>query len=346
MATRRAPRATRAAPGSGGRDPRRVRRLGIGGVALALALGCGGDEPSVPPDPGGSSQSVPGEQSGLAIEALSFRPEAPSAGDEIELVIEARAPGGNPLTTHVAWYVNDALQREGARPRFDTAGLRWGDKIHAVVQVSDGTAEEERTSPVLVLGNARPRVLELRFLPPVPLGTQATTVQATVEDAEGEPVTMSYEWWLDGERLADVSGPTLEAGRLRRQQRLRVRAAASDARGAGTWAESGEIVVGNAQPLIRSEPVLELSGPRQYEYAVQASDPDGDRPLRYQLVEGPDGMEIDLVSGQLSWHVPSDADGSIPVEIQVSDPHGGSVRQRWELLIEWETVAPASQDSQ
>jgi hypothetical protein len=348
MATRRALCASlRVARTSGRRRNPGLRpnRAAAAALAAGLALACGdaptaapGETPGVVP-----GSALPGAEQTPVIEALRFKSDAPVAGEELELKIDAHDRDGDPLATHVQWYVNGQLYREGPRTRLDTSAMHWGDQVYAVVRVSNGRTEQEKHSLVLVLGNARPRVIELILRPAVPLAAQPSAVTVKVEDRENDPVSVSYEWLVDGRLLGAAAAATLDAGRLKRGQRVRVRVAASDGRGQGPWAESDEVVVGNTGPLIGSEPTLELAGPRLYEYRVQASDPDGDRPLRYQLLEAPDGMEMDVL-GLVSWRVPRDAQGTVPVEIQVSDGHGGSARQSYEIALQWETVPAAGED--
>jgi hypothetical protein len=94
----------------------------------------------------------------------------------------------------------------------------------------------------------------------------------------------------------------------------------------------------NSAPQITSQPSYELAEGNIYQYRVSAVDADEDRPLRFELDEGPAGMRVDLVSGLVSWKVPDDAGGKYPVSISVSDPHGGQTQQSYVLELNWETV--------
>jgi hypothetical protein len=100
-------------------------------------------------------------------------------------------------------------------------------------------------------------------------------------------------------------------------------------------------VVANAPPAITTQPNYALSGSGQYSYEVAAKDPDGDRPLKYEIVQGPQGMSVDIVSGVVTWRVPGDAKGVYPIELAVSDPYGGKTTQKYSLSVDWNDT-PAS----
>ena len=66
---------------------------------------------------------------------------------------------------------------------------------------------------------------------------------------------------------------------------------------------------------------------------VKANDPEGDQPLRYELLQSPNGMHIDPYSGELEWRPAADQAGTHTVEIAVSDNRGGRSTQLFELPI-------------
>ncbi len=79
---------------------------------------------------------------------------------------------------------------------------------------------------------------------------------------------------------------------------------------------------------------IELQSDRQYEYVSLAVDPDGD-PLTYSLIDGPDGISVDSVTGSVTRNPKSGAIILSPhlVEIGVEDGRGGTDRQLFQLDI-------------
>jgi choice-of-anchor C domain-containing protein len=70
-----------------------------------------------------------------------------------------------------------------------------------------------------------------------------------------------------------------------------------------------------------------------YLYDVDATDADGDS-LTYSLVEAPDDMAIDSLTGIINWtpgSLPTDA--VVPVTISVADGRGGSDQQSFEITV-------------
>lgn len=63
-------------------------------------------------------------------------------------------------------------------------------------------------------------------------------------------------------------------------------------------------VVNNRPPEIISEPVTTAFAGNEYQYDVEAIDPDDD-PLSYSLVDSPDGMTIDPDTGLVVWPNPA-----------------------------------------
>jgi hypothetical protein len=331
---------TRAVPERRAARPESVRR------ALALALVLGACQDAEPPASAPATSPAPRPADGApSIESAALGPVGARVGDDVTLELRARDPDGDLLETEVDWYVNRKLHRSGRSLRLRTGELREGDEIYVQVRVRAGAGLAQLQSRSLQLGAVLPRVGELRLVPELPLATQPTRAEAKLAQGPRPGVSIRYEWSIDGAPYAALPGDVLAAGALRRGQRVRVRAAARDAGGEGPWLESEPVLVGNSPPLIETEPVLSVpEGLRSYEYRVGARDPDADRPLRYELVEGPDNMDMDFVSGVVSWRIPDDASGELPVEIAVRDAHGGRTSQRYSLELRWQEVPAADSE--
>ena len=70
-----------------------------------------------------------------------------------------------------------------------------------------------------------------------------------------------------------------------------------------------------------------------YRYMVEARDPEGDAPLRYELLQSPDGMRIDPYTGELQWRPVASQVGSHTIEIAVTDNRGSQSVQLFDLPI-------------
>jgi hypothetical protein len=315
-------------------------------AAVLVVASCGGE--SAPAEAPAESPGEPASNQAPQVDAAQITPAAPSVGDELTVESSVTDPEGDPVRVRVEWFVNRELQ-PGTGASLETDELQRGDEVYAVVRASDGNLEGVGQTAHVYLGNSPPRVTALTVRPERPDASQTLVAEVAVEDRDGDAAEVHFEWIVNGKPIAGATSATLEPGHVKRGDRLRVIVRPTDS-DPGEAFESPEILVANARPQIVSKPVFELAGDDRYEYQISATDPDGDRPLRYALVSGPDGMQVDLVSGLVEWSVPSDAEGKFPIEIAVRDSHGAESRQSYALEFRLETVEkkkssrPASSD--
>ncbi|MGB0712374.1 MAG: putative Ig domain-containing protein, partial [Gammaproteobacteria bacterium] len=98
-----------------------------------------------------------------------------------------------------------------------------------------------------------------------------------------------------------------------------------DGRG-GNDQQSFEIEVfapsGNSVPIIEGTPQGNAIAGRDFSKRIKASDPDGDT-LLYLVEEGPDGLTLDIRSGQLTWTPEAGQIGENRIVVRVLDGRGG-----------------------
>jgi hypothetical protein len=88
---------------------------------------------------------------------------------------------------------------------------------------------------------------------------------------------------------------------------------------------------GNRAPFFSSAPPVITSVGTETMYAVAVTDSDGD-PLEFDLLTAPDGMTIDA-AGFVEWTPTTSDVGVHAVRIQVSDDHGGTAIQSFNLEV-------------
>ncbi len=88
----------------------------------------------------------------------------------------------------------------------------------------------------------------------------------------------------------------------------------------------------NAPPIILSTPLTQGVVINNFEYAVEAQDPDGDA-LTYALSVHPAGMTINPRSGLILWSPTTTQIGNNNVVVQVADGNGGNVTQVFGILV-------------
>jgi fibro-slime domain-containing protein/RHS repeat-associated protein len=87
-----------------------------------------------------------------------------------------------------------------------------------------------------------------------------------------------------------------------------------------------------AGSTLRFQTTVELEPDHPYVYDVDALDPDND-PLTYSLLDGPEGMAIDPVTGLITWSPGPGVTGSETVTVRVEDGRGGIDDQTYTLNV-------------
>lgn len=90
--------------------------------------------------------------------------------------------------------------------------------------------------------------------------------------------------------------------------------------------------VSNWPPFINSSAVVTAEEEKDYQYAVEASDNDGDT-LTYQLAKSPSGMTINSSSGLIKWQPTAEQVGNFIVLVEVTDGRGGIAQQEFVLVV-------------
>jgi len=103
--------------------------------------------------------------------------------------------------------------------------------------------------------------------------------------------------------------------------------------------------IANQAPTITTNPPTSATVGTQYQYDVNATDPDGDT-LTYSLVTAPTGMTINSSTGLITWTPTSSQTGNNTVKVSVSDgKSNGTVFQEWIINVTQPTItvtAPAA----
>ncbi len=225
------------------------------------------------------------------------------------------------------WRVNGAETGDGG-PLLPLAAFRPGDVVVVEVVAPDGAGADAalRSDPVAI-ANTPPAVGRITIVPAEPKASEELRVEAEGADADGDPVSFTYEWQVNGQPVDGVDGPVLEGRFVRSADRIAVIVTPADPFGQGSPRISPLVAVVNRPPEITSRPPAAADG-GTYTYQLAATDPDGDA-LTYRLVEGPAGMRVDAASGLLEWVPQVLPEKRAVVVLQVEDGKGGRSTQQF-----------------
>jgi len=166
---------------------------------------------------------------------------------------------------------------------------------------------------------------------------QKITVASGVEirpelNEEFADYTFEYRWFVNGEPDDFETSEKYPGNLLKRGDKLKVEIIPVGFVESDQYsAVVPEMEVMNAAPRITSRPPQKLSGD-SFAYQAEAEDPDGDD-LRFSLIDEPEGMSIDPVSGLLSWIYTPEGVGALKFKIVVEDGFDGRDEQNVEMTL-------------
>jgi hypothetical protein len=200
------------------------------------------------------------------------------------------------------------------------------------VRANDGTLESEPRTVSARFENRSPTVTFLYVTPQNKRIRRGDVLTAVPEasDPDNDHLEYAYRWRVNGadageERQFDTKG-------LRRGDQVSVEVTANDGSATSSPRAVGPIVLENSAPVIKQLPVLEHQG-ETLTYQFEAEDAEGDRNLRFFLKDAPDGMEIDGLTGTLTWRPSPDQAGKHLVKVGVKDSEGDASLFEWEVSV-------------
>lgn len=302
-------------------------------VAAGLCLACGGEDESAEsaarttatPEAAAPANSPP------VIQRLSLHPADFQPGDQVRVEAEIDDADGDALTLSYRWTLDGQRTGDGS-PVVQLSSRGAASTLMVEVIADDGRGGISRRSTRATAGNRLPSVSSVSFAPGYEVRV-GDDIQASLRgsDPDGDPVEFEITWHLNDEAL-DVDGPQLPGDRFERGDEITLHVIASDGKGESEPFVTQPIVVLNTPPIIRSSPAgFDDAG--AFDYQIEAEDADGDRLLRYALLEAPTGMTIDWLKGRVRWSPEAQQHGRHDVEIQVDDQHGGVVTQSFAIEV-------------
>lgn len=130
------------------------------------------------------------------------------------------------------------------------------------------------------LGANHPPIIRSARIYPVDVTLDSTLqVDLVSEDVESDPVTVRYQWFLNGSAVAGATSPSYSAATLKNKDRIMVEVVPNDGKVEGEVYKADHVTVGNTAPDIAEihlEPVPLHRGD-VLKVRVVAGDPDGDQ---------------------------------------------------------------------
>lgn len=291
-----------------------------------------------------SESSQPGTASGNSqtnrpptVQSATIVPDPVVRSGPISVRVEAIDPDRDAVTFRHQWLVNGNPIEGQAGLTLEPHLLKRGDSVVVEVIPSDGkTQGPPYRTPAVAVANTPPEVTQIVLAPnEVRVGER---LQAKIEgsDADRDEIRYTLKWWRNNEPLSEGEESALDTTGFSRGDTIVVQVTPHDSAGPGKARFAAQITIENSPPKITSTPPRTISQGR-YEYAVTASDPEGD-PLTYTLQTAPSGMTIDKSTGRIEWRITAETKGTHRVKVAVEDDRKGHAFQEFDLSL----PAPAS----
>lgn len=162
------------------------------------------------------------------------------------------ADGTTTFTYAYSWYVNGSpLAATGTT--LSGASFDVGDEVYCRVIPNDGTtAGGSVASATVTISNTAPVVSVVSLSTYTPSTNDTITASVTTSDADGDTVTVSYAWYVNGSVVAATGASLSGATYFSRGDTVYVRVTPNDGTSSGTAVSSSTATVQNSTPSITS----------------------------------------------------------------------------------------------
>lgn len=164
------------------------------------------------------------------VEAVDLHPADPTSRDTLLCLAQASDPDGDAWRFTYTWFVDDARVAAGGPTLAAPPG---GSRVRCEATAHDAFATGgSLASADVEIGGAPPRIVRVEVGGPstAPCAEHRCEVEAV--DPDGDPVELTYAWWVDGRVLAGETGAILRRPDLRDGQRVRCEATPAGGEGA------------------------------------------------------------------------------------------------------------------
>jgi hypothetical protein len=227
-----------------------------------------------------------------SIDSVSITPESPSASDTLFCSHEGWSDvDGDEDATWYSWYRND-IELEVYNYWLSASYTEPGDVIGCRAAPWDGTSGGTPIMTYVTIENAVPSVTGANFSPSVVRTDDWLRIMATASDPDGDLVTLSYQWAVNGIPVGGDSEWLDGGSHFGKDDSITVTITPSDSE-TGEPFEAGPLVVLNSAPE-GTVAAIDPEAPEEGEHDLvcivteDASDPDGD-PVVYSMAWFRDG---------------------------------------------------------
>ena len=148
-----------------------------------------------------------------------------------------------------------------------------------------------------------PEIKTIALEPSKPIITDVLRALPQLENPRMRGVKFTCTWFVNGDDVSGEESTILPSKYLKKGDDVYCKMIAVSGRYQSKEFKSKKIQIQNAPPVINHPPIPHFQIPGQFQYNIDAEDPDGDT-LSYKLLLPLDkGIELDSKSGMITWDI-------------------------------------------
>ena len=188
----------------------------------------------------------------------------------------------DPDASLIYWYVNGNPAFAGSS--YSGSWIR-GDDLMCQVNPSDGGTPLTPVETTVTVGNALPTLSDFAITPTSPTASDSIQASGTTYDADGDSVSVIYEWYVDGV-LNLETGPTLAPSEFTKGQTIYAVGTPDDGVDSGIPVTSDTLTVLNTEAVVSGPSLAYINGNYVCSYDYSDADADADNSTVTWLVNG------------------------------------------------------------
>lgn len=226
---------------------------------------------------------------------VSLSPASPGTDDDLQVTLSVPSvdPEGAAVAYRYDWYVDGLPSSASTTSTLPASATTRGEVWRVVVTPSDGLQDGPSGEASVTVGNTAPTVTAASLSPTPAFTDDTLTASATTYDADGDVVSVSWTWYVDGV-VVGATGSTLAGTTwFGKHQSVHAVAIPSDGTDSGAGLAAAAVTIENSPP---TAPGLDLQPAEPVEgaddlwcaVATASTDADGD-PVDYTFAWDVDG---------------------------------------------------------
>jgi hypothetical protein len=235
------------------------------------------------------------------VTRLEITPPNPTRLDTLVPSYDTREYDGQPVQVSVLWTRNGVSLPPQGSLALPTGNFVRGDVIGLTLQAQDNAGGVGRRSITFTIANAPP-IANAAVTPAAPLSIQDLALSFSASDPDGDVMTTTYAWRVNGALLNGQSANTLSHMAHAKGDVVTGIARVSD--GVATTPAEASVTIRDTPGYVTvPAPPSGVTYNNTVTFTAVASDYDGDDTSTrdFRLVYGPAGMSVNPDTGVVSW---------------------------------------------